>query len=266
MDSYDDCPFETCPQEPPHPWILPRSRRHLGSRESLKGYFAAVTAMDLAIGRLLDWLETLGLRENTLVVFSSDNGYSCGHHGFWHKGNGTFPLNMYENSVKVPAIFSHPGAIPAGAVSEAMVSQYDFLPTLLEYLHLPPMDDPTLPGRSFLPVLLGRTDQAYERVVVYDEYGPVRMIRTPEWKYVHRHPYGPHELYDLSADPDERSNLFADKSKDAVVQEMRTQLARWFERYVDPSRDGARLPVFGDGQIRRIDDTCPGEAAFQSRD
>ena len=169
MDSYDDCPFETCPQEPPHPWILPRSRRHLGSRESLKGYFAAVTAMDLAIGRLLDWLETLGLRENTLVVFSSDNGYSCGHHGFWHKGNGTFPLNMYDNSVMVPAIFSQPGAIPAGAVSEAMVSQYDFLPTLLEYLHLPPMDDPTLPGRSFLPVLLGRTDQAYERVVVYDE-------------------------------------------------------------------------------------------------
>ena len=262
VDSYDNCPFKTCPQEAAHPWARPRALRHLGNRESLKGYFAAVTAMDLAIGRLIDRLEKLGLRENTLIVFSSDNGYSCGHHGFWHKGNGTFPINMYENSVKVPAVFSHPGVLPQGIVSPALVSQYDFMPTLLDYLKLPKQTDATLPGRSFLPALQGKTNEAGEHVVVFDEYGPVRMIRTPEWKYVHRFPYGPHELYDMVKDPDERKNLVDDKSQEAVLVEMRGRLSNWFKKYVTPERDGARLPVWGDGQSRRIDENCPGELAF----
>ena len=118
VGSYDDCAFETCPQEPLHPWAkvpeedadLPaRSMRglsnNLGQRESLKGYFAAVTAMDVDVGRILDKLEEKGLRENTLVVFTSDNGYSCGQHGFWGKGNGTDPVNLYENSIKVPFLW-----------------------------------------------------------------------------------------------------------------------------------------------------------------
>jgi len=260
--SYDDCPFKSCPQEAAHPWLRPDLRRRLGDRESLKGYFAAVTAMDLNVGRLLERLNELGLRESTLVAFSSDNGFSCGQHGFWGKGNGTFPLNMYENSVKVPTIFSHPGRIPAGRVTGALVSQYDFMPTLLEYLALPAVDDPILPGRSFLPVLTGRTDQAHERVVVFDEYGPVRMIRTPEHKYVHRHPYGPHELYDLQADPDERNNLIDGKSNQSLVAELRKHLAEWFARYVDPRLDGARLPVTGRGQRYRIDQQHCGEEAF----
>ncbi len=264
VDSYDDCPFKSCPQEAAHPWINPVMRRHLGNRDSLKGYFAAVTAMDLNVGRILQKLAELGLREKTLVVFSGDNGFSCGHHGFWGKGNGTRPLNMYENSVKVPLIVSHPGRVPAGKVSDAMVSQYDFMPTLLEYLGLPAVDDPLLPGRSFAGVLAGKTDQAAEEVVVYDEYGPVRMIRTPEWKYVHRYPYGPHELYDLVGDADERDNLIDDKSRRPVVAEMRKRLSDWFARYVDARLDGAKLPVDGAGQVERIDRDHCGEEAFHS--
>ena len=265
VDSYDDCPFTSCPQEPAHPWIVAGSRAHLGNRESLKGYFAAITAMDLNVGRIIDRVEQWGLRENTLIVFMSDNGYSCGHHGFWHKGNGTFPLNMYENSVKVPMIFSHPGRIPTGRVSEAMVSQYDFMPTLLEYLGLPAVDDPTLPGTSVLPVLLGETDQAREKHVIYDEYGPTRMIRTPEWKYVHRFAFGPHELYDMAGDPDERKNIVDDKSSESVVTELRRQMTDWFARYVVPELDGARFPVGGGGQIDKIAPDHPGEAAFADR-
>jgi choline-sulfatase len=265
VDSYDSCLFKTCPQETVHPWATPNSLKYMGDRESLKGYFAAVTGMDLGVGRILDRLEKLGLRENTLVVFSSDNGYSCGHHGFWHKGNGTFPLNMYENSVKVPTIFSHPGSLPKGAVAKALVSQYDFMPTLLEYLGLPGAEDATLPGKSFLPVLKGKTDESREHVVVYDEYGPVRMIRTPEWKYVHRYPYGPHELYDMVRDPDERKNLVDEKSSATVVEEMRGRLVKWFEKYVVPRLDGSRFPVDGGGQLKRIDGENAGEGLFESR-
>ncbi len=215
--------------------------------------------MDAGVGRIVDRVEELGLREDTLIVFTSDNGYSCGHHGFWGKGNGTFPLNMYENSVKVPFIVSQPGRIPQGRVSSAMVSQYDFMPTLLDYLGLPPVQDESLPGVSCLPVWLGERDEARDEVVVYDEYGPVRMVRTREWKYVHRYPYGPHELFDLANDPGERRNLVAEPAQAERVAEMRARLARWFERYVDPLRDGARSNVDGRGQAQRVDAEHPVE-------
>jgi choline-sulfatase len=204
----------------------------------LKGYFAAVTAMDTDVGRMLEHLEELGLRGKTLVVFMSDNGMSCGHHGFWGKGNGTWPRNMYENSVKVPAIFSHPGRIPQGKAQKEMTSAYDFMPTLLDYLNLSQPRTGNLPGASFLPLLFGQSKSRRENIVIYDEYGAVRMIRTHEWKYVHRYPDGPHELYDLVNDPDERQNLAKDVSQGSRIAELKTKLDEWFKRYVNTARDG----------------------------
>jgi len=264
VDSYDECPFKSCPQEAKHPWAISLSDRNLGNREALKGYFAAVTAMDTEVGRIIDRIEALGLRENTLIVFTSDNGFSCGQHGFWGKGNGTFPLNMYENSVRVPFIISHPGHIPVGKVCNVLMSGYDFMPTLLDYTGLPQPKVDNLPGRSFLPVWHGESETGRDSVVVYDEYGPVRMIRTREWKYVHRYPYGPHELYDLVNDPDERRNLIDEPKHKTRITEMRQQLADWFAQYVEPAKDGARLPVTGQGQRTRIDAEHCGEGAFRA--
>ncbi|MDQ1256696.1 MAG: choline-sulfatase, partial [Candidatus Hydrogenedentes bacterium] len=227
VDSYADCPFESCPNLPAHPWFLgntvPGGVREQ-RRENLQGYFAAVTEMDRNVGRVLDKIEALGLRENTLIFFTSDNGYNCGHHGFWGKGNGTYPLNMYDTSVKVPTIVSHPGAIREGGVCKALLSHYDFMPTLLEYVGIGNPEADRLPGKSFAPLLRGETDEGRENVVVYDEYGPVRMIRGREWKYVHRYPYGPNELYDLANDPDETTNLAADEGKAGIKQEMKAAL------------------------------------------
>lgn len=265
-ERYDDCPFKTCPQEPMHPWAGGLTEGNMGNHESLKGYFGAVTAMDHQIGRLLDRLEELGIREDTLVVCTSDNGFSCGHHGFWGKGNGTSPLNMYENSVKVPFVASHPGEIPDGTVTDAMMNGYDFMPTLLDYLDLTDadVDASTIPGRSFREVFRGRSDDGRDRVVVHTEYGNVRMIRTDRWKYVHRYPDGPHELYDLENDPDERNNRIDDPDQRERVTTLRADLAEWFGRYVDPQRDGARFPVSGRGQKTRIDEGHPGETDFYS--
>ena len=249
VDSYADCPFESCPQEEMHPWAGSLTRGNMGKRASLQGYFAAVTAMDAQIGRLLDWLEDNQLRRDTLVVFVSDNGFSCGQHGFWGKGNGTEPRNMYENSIRVPALFSHPGTLPQGHVSQAMVSAYDFMPTLLEYVGLPlperHEDRRPRPGRSFLPALRGQDDGGRDEVVIFDEYGPVRMIRTREWKYVHRYPEGPNELYDLVNDADERRNVVDDPAQGQRIREMHARMEAWFAQYVEADRDGlkARLDV-----------------------
>jgi len=89
------------------------------------------------------------------------------------------------------------------------------------------------------------------------------MIRTQEWKYIHRYPRGPHELYDLVHDPGERKNLVEDESQQGLVAQMRKRLSGWFERYVTPHRDGTRFPITGSGQRERIDDEHCGEEAFE---
>lgn len=263
VEMYDDCPFDSCPQEPKHPWSIATAPWSDNQRENLKGYFAAVTAMDHNIGRILDKLEEMGVRERTLICFMSDNGFNCGHHGIWGKGNGTFPFNMFDTSVKVPAIFSHPGRIPLGHVCDELISGYDFMPTLLEYVGgLEHPEASNLPGRSFLPLLLGEEGAGREDVVIYDEYGPVRMIRTREWKYVHRYPYGPQELYHLTADPDERNNLIDAPEAEEQRRSMKERLDSWFVSYADPYRDGTREAVTGFGQLELAGPGGQGRKAY----
>ena len=272
---YEDCPFDSIPDLPPHPWCggVDQTRAQWDSkphpgvrfiharyapireewreyrRESLRGYFAAVSAMDANVGRLLDELEVQGLTEDTLVIFTSDNGSNMGHHGIFGKGNGTYPQNMFDTSVKVPGLFSLPGKIPAGVVTREMASHYDLYDTILELAGVPARPDENRPGRSFAGVLLGQREHFREDVVVYDEYGPVRMIRTLEWKYVRRYPDGPNELYDLVRDPEEYRNLVDDPQYGEVIRELEGRLARWFRQYVDPALDGSKEAVKGKGQL-----------------
>ncbi len=262
--SYADCPFHSCPDVPAHPWQIASAPRGSGTqrREILQGYFAAVTAMDAQIGRILDLLEAEGLRENTLVCFLSDNGMNMGHHGVFGKGNGTFPLNLYDTSVKVPALFSLPGTCPQGRVEEGLYSHYDFLPTLLDFLDLPIPEPESLPGHSFAPLLRGAGLPGHQNVVVFDEYGPVRMIRDRRWKYVHRYPYGPHELYDLEEDPGEEHNLVGETGAAQAIAPLKAELDRFFVRYADPARDGTREAVYGVGQIGLAGPAGKGSPAF----
>ncbi|MFO7958690.1 MAG: sulfatase-like hydrolase/transferase [Candidatus Brocadiia bacterium] len=262
---YEDCPFESVPDEPMHPWARPNREFFSGPekrREYLSGYFAAVEAMDANVGRVLDWLERHRLRENTLIFFTSDNGMNMGHHGICGKGNGTRPMNMFETSVKVPALVSRPGHLPEGMVSDGLFSHYDFMPTLLDYVGVPNPEADALPGRSFAPLLRGEDQPGREDVVVFDEYGPVRMIRTPRWKYVHRHPNGPHELYDLSEDPDERSDLYGRPEHRPLIDELHARMDGWFDRYVVPELDGNTLPVTGFGQVGRAREHHKGGEPF----
>jgi|KBSMisStandDraft_5_1062788.scaffolds.fasta_scaffold04582_4 arylsulfatase A-like enzyme len=251
-DLYAGCAFESCPQERPHPWTAygnpATDEGFRRPRESLIGYFAATTAMDAGIARVLRELDKLELTQSTLVIFMSDNGMNCGQHGIWGKGNGTRPQNMYDTSVKVPCLIAQPGRIAPG-VSDALLSGYDLFPTLLAYLGLADSPARPRPGRSFSALLEGRALRRDDAVVVYDEYGPVRMVRTREWKYVHRYPDGPHELYDLRNDAGERRNVVDDATYRATVAMLRARLAEWFACYVDPALDGADKRVTGCGQL-----------------
>ncbi len=249
-DYYENCPFDTVPT---HEESLPKGFwawgiTEDGRRRALSGYFSAITAMDRGVGRILDWLEEKGLRENTLIVFMSDNGMNMGHHGVYGKGNAIWPQNMFDTSVKIPCLISRPGFVPQDRIDTSLLSQYDWAPTLMEYTGFEKLIPQGLPGRSFSPLLEGKDLGERESIFVFDEYGPVRMIRSKEWKLVWRYPGGPHELYNLTEDPHEQENLFGYPGYAERIKSMRLDLDQWYSRYVDPRLDGTRLPVTGRGQ------------------
>lgn len=269
---YEECAFDTCPQEKPyHPWgpssLYAENRAAIRNpRPNLQGYFAAVTGVDRAVGRIVETLKALGLMGSTVVMFTSDNGYNCGHHGIWGKGNGTFPQNMYEESVRVPLIIYHPDAQRTGIVVDDLLSGYDVFPTVADWagIELPEETDERRAGTSFANRVLGTDEErTRDHVVVCSEYGPVRMIRSDSWKLVKRYPFGPDELYDLSADPKERDNLAGDGGVAAKhLRELESELVGWFARYSDVYRDGSRMPVTGIGQRQVVGKEYSSSLAF----
>ena len=134
----------------------------------------------------------------------------------------------------VPLIYRHPGHIPAGQRSNILVSNYDFLPTLLDYLGLKEKtpQKPPLPGRSYSGTLNGKHD-AWDEIVFF-EFENTRAVRTAEWKYIGRFPDGPNELYDLKNDPGERRNVVDQPAHAAQQKELRGRLDEFFNRYADP--------------------------------
>jgi arylsulfatase A-like enzyme len=253
---YDSCPFDSVPWEETHPYQLNKEsgaaiigNNETSRREALSGYFSAITEMDRNIGRLIDWLEENCLRENTLLVFSSDNGMNMGHHGIWGKGNGTYPPNMYDTATKVPTIISRPGHVPQDLVCDKLLSQYDFFPTLLNYLGIPESGEENLPGRDFSPLLFGQALNNEDTVYILDEYGPTRMIRSRNWKYVHRFLNGSNEFYDLVRDPEETVNMVTAPHFQDRISNMASDLKNWYEKYVDPTMDGTLQFVTGRGQL-----------------
>lgn len=232
---YQDSSFPCFPDLPMHPSHMREMNgrvsghlRDFSKHHSKLSYSALVTGIDENVGRVLDKIGELGLRENTLVVFASDHGFHSGHEGIWGKGNGTVPFNLYERSVKIPLVWSHPGRIPAGRSITDLVTSYDFLPTLFDYLSLePPVDDGRV-GRSYSHLLTGEGGEWEDEI--YFEYEYVRGIRTERWKYVERTPEWPSELFDLKNDPVERRNVLSFPQNAELVRELRRRLSDFFER------------------------------------
>ncbi|AXK46283.1 sulfatase-like hydrolase/transferase [Brachybacterium saurashtrense] len=248
---YDETDFPSVPRPSAHPWFrsegMPRaaSDRH----GALAGYCAAVTGVDRSIAALLAALEVRGELENTIVLFTSDNGFACGHHGYWGKGNGTRPLNVWEPSIRVPFIARWPGRIAAGAVESRPASAVDLYDTLAELTGATPRPDPLRAGRSLAPRLLGTEsdEEAAAPIVIHDEYGALRMLRTERFKLVLRRE-GPTELYDLAEDPGEERNLADEPRHHGTREALRAQLEAWFARREDPALSGWRAEVDGLGQ------------------
>lgn len=203
-------------------------------RPALAQYYAAVANIDEGVGRLLDELAALDLVEETLFVYTSDHGLNCGHHGIWGKGNGTLPLNMVEESIRVPLILSGPGV--RASRHAAMVDHLDVFQTLLDYAGVP-RPAGNYAGRSFLPLLAGGEMEWRQHQCC--EYGDVRMIRGARYKYV-EYGDGLQRLFDLERDPREMVDVRSDPAAGAVVADLQARLKAYYAQYAVPEHDGRR--------------------------
>ena len=233
---YADKDFPSFPREKMHPW-LHNNKEYLNNVTAMRRYGAELSGVDDGVGRVMEALKRLGLDEKTLVIFTADQGWAGGQQGIWGMGDHTRPLHAFDHTMHIPLIYRLPGAIPAGRRSDLLVSNYDLLPTVLDYVGLKGKTptDPPLPGGSIADVLRGGTVE--REAVVFYEFENSRAIRTDAWKYIHRFPEGPDELYDLRSDPGERKNLVESPRHAAVRDRLSKRLDAFFDRYADPKYD-----------------------------
>ena len=226
-------------------FAAPLARRT--QREELAQYYAAVSFIDEQVGRVLDALDAAGVRDDTLVIYTSDHGHMNGHHGLLTKGNATVPQNFLEESIRVPSVFSWPAGIQAGAVRAEPVDHCDLFCTLLDATGADPAPDLAReihsPGCSFLPLLRG--EEVAWRDAQFCEYGNARMIRAGGLKLVRRYP-GPNghfgdELYDLVADPRETENRLDAPAYAGAVADLSARLDAHFAAYEVPERSGREI-------------------------
>lgn len=254
LERYAGCDFPSMPRLPIRDeGVIVLEPETQAWRDSLMGYFASITAVDEGVGQIVSALRESGTLDNTLIIFTSDNGFQCGHHGIWGKGNGTWPFNCYEEAARVPMIFNHPSRIPGGRVSGALAGGCDLFPTLLDYAGIDYQCTPLQPGMSLVPLLTDQTRNLHDRLVVYDEYGPLRMLRTGAWKYARFLDGHGELLFDLDADPGETINL-AGRVPSAQLAKYRAMLAEWFDAHSTPEYSQAAPQVTGGGQNKRA--TC----------
>lgn len=211
----------------------------------LRDYMATIAAVDEGVGRILDYLEANGLAENTLVVYTSDQGFYLGERGWFDK------RFMYEESLRMPLLMQLPGTIPAGTKVEAMVQNLDFARTFLDFAHASGMAK-DMQGISFKDLVEGKINKADFRNVIYYhyyDYPAFHMvkkhygIRTDRYKLMHFYDdIDTWEFYDLKKDPQELNNLIDDKNYRDIIAVMHQKLDSVQQHYRVTDKEFERAP------------------------
>jgi len=209
----------------------------------MKKFLRCVRGIDDNIGRILDYLDESELAENTVVIYTADQGFFLGEHGLYDK------RFMYEESLRMPFIVRWPGRIRTGSVNEAMILNVDFAPTILEIAGKKAHKE--MQGRSFVPLLMGKTPSDWRESMYYRYYfshfdtechygvrtGTYKLIcfdRTKQW-----------ELFDLVKDPKEMNNVYNDPAYQDVVRELKAELKRLQDELGDDPNDRGDNPRTG---------------------
>jgi len=200
-----------------------------------KNYLRCIKGVDESVGRLVDTLKELDLDQNTIVIYSSDQGFYVGDHGWFDK------RWMYEESFQMPFIIKWPGVVAAGSKSDHLIQNLDYAETFLDVAQTAIPAD--MQGRSLVPLLKGESPDDWRKSVYYHyyEYPSSHMvprhngIRTARYKLMNLYQFGEWEFYDLKNDPDELMNLYGNPAYAAVIEDHKQQLVALQNHYGDDS-------------------------------
>jgi arylsulfatase A-like enzyme len=223
----------------------------------MQDYLACVQAVDDNVGRLLDWLDKTGLSTNTVVIYTSDQGFFLGDHGLYDK------RFMYEDSIRMPFLVRWPGVAKAGFVQDGMAINTDFACTFMDIAGLPIPAD--MQGRSLVPLLKGDSPQGWRTSYYYRYYHDpgdhnTRAhygIRTTTHKLIYFWKKDQWELYDLVKDPQELHNIYTDPAQQELVAKLKAELYRLKREVKDEDQYADKQPPPGvDGDP--VSGTKPG--------
>ncbi len=214
----------------------------------MQDYLGTISSVDDNVGRVLDYLDESGLAENTIVIYTSDQGFYLGEHGWFDK------RFVYDESFKTPLLIRWPHQIKPGTTNDEMVQNLDFAQTFLEAAGIKAPDD--MQGESLIPLLKGDTASWSREAVYYHyyEYPSVHMVKrhyaivTKEFKLVHfYYDVDEWELYDRLKDPQEMNNVYADPAYADIVKELHIKLDDLRVKYKDsPELDQKYIDMYGD--------------------
>ena len=205
----------------------------------VKDYLRCVDAVDENVGRVLDYLDETGLAKNTVVIYTSDQGWYLGEHGWFDK------RWMYEESFRTPLLIRWPGKIKPGTTDAHLTMNLDFAETFLDLAETPIPKD--MQGRSLMPLMLGNVPSDWRTAIYYHYYefpGAHSVarhygIRTQRYKLIHYYPHEKRpgldqwELFDLQSDPRELKNIYEDPQHRQLVQELKARLDDLRAEYQD---------------------------------
>lgn len=223
----------------------PRNEKELTQwkyQRYIKDYLRCVASVDDNVGRLLDYLDQSGLAENTVVVYTSDQGFYLGEHGWFDK------RFMYEESFSTPLLVRWPDVTEAKSVNTALVQNIDFAETFLDIAGVTIPED--MQGESLVPILKGKTPVNWRDAVYYHyfEYPAVHQvkrhygIRTDRYKLIHFYfDVDEWELYDLKNDPQEMTNIYDDPESGEIVSELKKRLEQLRIKYKDTDDVAQRI-------------------------
>ncbi len=219
----------------PEEWYLNLARMH-NDQATMANVASQNTIVDDGVGRLLEALKDNGLEENTIVIYTSDQGNFYGQHGYWGHTDNTFPASMYDTAMNIPLIVRYPGVTEQGQVSDLLIGQYDFMPTILDMAGVE-VEIANSPGRSFVEHLKGNKLASW-RDAVYMDQEASRVIRTNQYTYWKRMKgTGKHEFYDIQNDPGQHDNLYGNPDYAEVVSELDKRLTQFFDTYSNAEYD-----------------------------
>ena len=205
--------------------LTPEQNRNWKYQTYIKDYLACVKSVDDNVGRVLDYLDDNGLTENTIVIYTSDQGFYLGEHGWFDK------RFMYEESLRMPFLVRYPRAVKAGSENTDIITNIDFAPTLLDVAGIEKPKE--VQGNSFLAILEGKTPKDWQKSMYYHYYEfpfwhhvqPHYGIRNERYKLIHfYYSVDLYEFYDLQNDPNELNNLIDDPQYGELIEEMKQEM------------------------------------------